>query len=288
MGTYTYQPVNAGLVCDPEPDGGHVVSLVLYPGPERDGLPTAASTGVSRLANGRYAFTLPDGLPDGRYWAVATFMPSQGATPVTDRTVRLDLPVGGALLASPEEVADELGLPLPLSANQREAFRTDIAKAQADVSAYLGRPIIPRPQLLRAVAPLFGYDLSDARAWPAVAYDDITTVLNYSPTTDGRYDVRLLVGLHAAEEEPIVRYVVAHAAEMARNRPGGGNGERRVSSVSAEGQSVSYDAAPSAGQAGALPALESLVPYRRAIYRTVARVPVAPWPYGGTRRYRRW
>ncbi|RSS97252.1 hypothetical protein EF903_01650 [Streptomyces sp. WAC05292] len=287
MGTYTYQPVHAGLVCDPESDGGQVVSLVLYPGPEREGAPTAVSTGVSRLADGSYAFALPDGLPDGRYWGVASFIPAQGAPPVTDRTVRLDLPTGGGLLVSPEQVADELGVPLPLTAAQREAFRTDIAKAQADVSGYLGRPIIPRPERLRSVLPLFGYALSDARAWPAASYDDITTVLSYAPAADGRYDVRLLIGLHAAQEEPIVRYVLAHAAETIRNKPGA-NSERRVTSVSAEGQSISYDTAPVAGQAGALPALDSLAGYKKRLYRPIVGAPAVAWPYGRGRRYSRW
>ncbi|MFD0353017.1 hypothetical protein ACFVHW_04595 [Streptomyces sp. NPDC127110] len=286
--TYTYQPVDGGLMCDPEPDGGQVTSLVLYPGPERDGIPTAASTGVSRLVNGRYAFSLPDGLPDGRYWAVATFIPARGAPPVTDRTVRLDLPAGSGLLASPEQVADELGMPLPLSAAQREELRAVIAKAQADVSGYLGRPVIPRPEILRSVVPLFGYHLADPRAWPAPSYDDIATVLSYTPTTEGRYDVRLLVGLHAAEEEPIVRYVVAHAGELVRNKPGSASGERRVTSVSAEGQSISYDAAPASGQAGSLPALDSLAGYRKRLYRPIVGAPAVAWPYGRGRRYSRW
>ncbi|WP_330335718.1 hypothetical protein OHS33_38720 (plasmid) [Streptomyces sp. NBC_00536] len=288
MGTYTYQPVHAGLVCDPESEGGQVVSLVLYTGPERDGVPAAASTGVSRLADGRYAFTLPDGLADGRYWGAASFIPAQGVPAVTDRTVRLDLPVGGALLVSPEQIAEEVGIPLPLTAAQREALRVDIGKAQADVSSYLGRPLIPRPHALRGVSPLYGYDLSDARAWPAPSYDDITTVLSYTPTADGHYDVRLLVGLHAAEEEPIVRYVVAHATEMIRNKPGSGDGERRVTSVSAEGQSVSYDSAPVTGQAGALPALDSLSGYRKLLYRPIVGAPAVAWPYGRGRRYSRW
>ncbi|MFD4933416.1 hypothetical protein [Streptomyces virginiae] len=289
MPVFTYQPTYAGAVCDPGDDGGQVLSLVLYPGPEREGMPSSASTGVVRRADGRYAFTLPDGLPDGRYWAVASFIPSQGDAVVADRTVRLDLPVGGNLIVSPEQVADELGMPLPLTAVQREALREEIGKAQADVSSHLGRAIIPRPHLLRSVSPLYGYALSDARAWPASSYDDITTVLSYTATTEGRYDVRLLVGLHAAEEEPIVRYVVAHAAEMIRNKPGStAGGERRVTSVSAEGQSVSYDSAPVAGQAGALPALDSLSGYRKRLYRPIVGAPAVAWPYGRGRRYSRW
>ncbi|MER7759465.1 hypothetical protein [Streptomyces sp. NPDC097619] len=288
MGTHTYLPVHAGLVCDPEADGGQVVSLVLYSVPDREGTPAAMSTGVSRLADGRYTFALPDGLPDGRYWAAATFIPTRGAPPVIDRTVRLDLPSGGAFLVSPEQVADELGVALPLTAAQRETFRTDIGKAQSDVAGYLGRPLVPRPETLRSVQPLYGYPLSDSRAWPAPSYDDITTVLSHTATSDGRYDVRLLIGLHAAREEPIVRYVLAHAAEMIRNKPGTADGGRRVSSVSAEGQSISYDSAPAAGQAGALPSLESLAGYRKRLYRPIVGAPVAAWPYGRGRRYNRW
>ncbi|MER5482649.1 hypothetical protein ABT024_05445 [Streptomyces sp. NPDC002812] len=287
MGTYTYLPVYAGAACDPATAGGQVISLVLYSGPEREGAPSGASISVSRAASGRYVFTIPDGLPDGRYWAVASFIPAQDQPQVADRTVRVDLPTGTGLIASPEQVADKLKTPLPLTAAQRESYRTDIAEAQAAVSAYLGRPLIPAPQFLRSVRPLLGSDLASPDAWPLQEYDDEVTVLGHTVNPDGSYDVQLLVGLEAALEEPIVRYVVAHAAESIRNAPAAGAEGRRVTSVSAEGQSVSYDSAPTAGQAGALPSLDSLSRYRKQLYRPISRTPATPWPYGGRRYLRR-
>ncbi|WP_433860151.1 hypothetical protein [Streptomyces kronopolitis] len=290
MAVYDYRPVWAGAWCDPDPSGGQVSRIDLYATPDRSGAVVATSGPAVRLRATVYRFTLPDNLPDGRYWCAVTFIPGKDQTPATDRTVRADLPLGTALIASAEDIASELGVSLPITAAQREEYRDAIAKAQADVEAYLGRPLIPQPRTLLEVTPLFGYDLDDPQAWPIQHFDDVTTVISHVANLDDRdtYTVQLLVGLDAAVEDPIRAYVVAHASERIRNSPSSAEGERRVTSVSAEGQSISYDSAPVAGQPGALPTLDSLSGYRKRLYRPIAVTPAAPWPYGRGRRYSRW
>ncbi|MEU6755986.1 hypothetical protein [Streptomyces sp. NPDC046685] len=283
MGTYTYRPLYGGAFYDPEPAGGLVDRITLYNTPERSGIPAATVGPAVRAAPGRYVFTLPD-LPDGRYWTTVTFTPSQGTPPAIDRTAYVDLPLDSGLVASPESVADELGVSLPLTAAQRTALQNAVRKAQADVTSYLGRTLVPRATTLRAVTPRWTDALEDPESWPLPDPDDIIEVAAYRPLGDGTYDVDFLIGLNGATEEPIVRYVTSHAAESERQRPGGVVADgRRVSSVSAEGQSISYETSPAAGQPGALPAIDTLSSLRRLVYRPFSRPPRAPWPYSSTR-----
>ncbi|MGW0757170.1 hypothetical protein ACWD1Y_11880 [Streptomyces sp. NPDC002814] len=293
MTVYDYQPFYGGALHDPSTSGGQVSRIDLYASPDRTGTVVATAGPAIRLRASAYRFTLPDSLPDGRYWCTVTFTPGKDLPPVTDRTVKVDFPLDAGLLASAEQIADKLGVPLPLTPQQREDFRDAIADAQSDVVGYLGRPLLPQPRTLSAVRPVYGYDLYDARAWPVHDLDDVVTVVSYKETEDGAYDVQLLIGLNAAAEKPIVRYIVAHAVEGIRNRPAaspnsGSGAGRRVTSVSAEGQSISYDSAPVAGQAGALPALDSLSGYRKFTIRPLPTVAASPWPYGRGRRYSRW
>ncbi|WNZ14976.1 hypothetical protein [Streptomyces sp. 11x1] len=288
MTAYDYRPVWAGAICDPATTGGSVDRIDLYDSPERTGSPVATAGPAARLREAVYRFTLPDSLANGRYWCAVTFTPSAGVT-ATDRMVKVDLPRGTGLIASAEEMADELGVTLPLTAALRERYWTKIRAAQADVSSYLGRPLVPTPRRLLDVTPLWGYALNDPQAWPIQQFDDVVTVIGHVDNLDGTFTVDLLVGLDAATEEPIVRYVVAHAAEAIRNDPTAPeSGTRRVTSVSAEGQSISYDSAPLAGQVGAPPLLDSLSGYRPRLYRTIATASANPWPYGSRRYRRRW
>lgn len=284
MGTYTYRPLYGGAYYDPEPAGGLVDRITLYSTPDRSGIPAATVGPAVRTAPGRYVFTLPD-VPDGRYWTTVSFTPAQGTPAAIDRTAYVDLPLDSGLVASPEAVADELGVPLPLTAPQRTTLQNAVRKAQADVTSYLGRTLIPRATTLRAVTPRWMADaLDDPDSWPLPDPDDIVEVAAYRHLGDGTYDVDFLIGLNGAAEEPIVRYVTSHAAESERQRPGGiGADGRRVSSVSAEGQSVSYETSPAAGQPGALPAIETLSSLRRLVYRPLSRPARAPWPYSSTR-----
>ncbi|AWI32696.1 hypothetical protein [Streptomyces tirandamycinicus] len=288
MTVYDYRPIYGGALIDPGLNGGQVSRIDLYATPDRNGTVAATAGPAVRQRSTVYRFALPDNLPDGRYWCTVTFTPGKDLPPVTDRTVKVDLPRGNGLLASAEQVADKLGVPLPLTAQQRESFRDAITDAQADVVTYLGRPVVPQPRTLLGAHALFGYDLDDAQAWPIHDLDDVVSVVSHVDNLDGTYDVQLLVGLDGAAEEPIVRYIVTHAAESIRNKPSATEGTRRVTSVSAEGQSISYEGAPAAGQAGAPPELNSLAGYRKYLYRPIPVVPAVPWPYGRGRRYSRW
>lgn len=288
MSTFDYKPMYGGAYYDPQPAGGQVTSLTLYDGPDRTTVAEEAGS-ATRLRAGVYRFTLPDVTP-GRYWATVDFTPSQGAQPVKDQSVRLDLPLGLGLVTSPEAVAKELGVPLPLTAVQRDDLLTAIRKAQADVVAYLGRPVIPQLVTRTALTPHWHRDgeLEDAETWP-FEVDDLIVVSAYRDRGDGIYDVDFLVGFDGAANEAVVRYVATHAAESERLRPGGvGAQGRRVSSVSAEGQSISYESAPATGQAGALPTLDSLSRWKRRLYEPLHRPARPPWPYSsspGRRRY---
>ncbi|MFF8696250.1 hypothetical protein ACF08W_28965 [Streptomyces sp. NPDC015144] len=280
---FDYRPMYGGAHYDPEPAGGQVTSVSLYAGPDRT-TSVAAAGPATRLRAGVYRFMLPD-VPPGRYWATVSFTPSEGAQPVKDESVRLDLPLGLGLVASPEAVAKELGVPLPLSAEQRDDLLTAIRKAQADVVGYLGQPVIPQLVTRTALTPYIGGNdrLEDAASWP-VDVDDLVQVSTYRVRTDGAYDVDFLVGLDGAAVDPIVRYVTTHAAESERLRPGGvGSQGRRVSSVSAEGQSISYESAPTTGQAGALPELTSLARWKRRLFQPLGRPARPPWPYSSAR-----
>ncbi|MEU9699547.1 hypothetical protein [Streptomyces sp. NPDC047981] len=282
MSVYDHRPLWAGAHCDPVPAGGTVSRLDLYASPDRSGEATASVSLAVRLRPGIYRFVLPT-VPAGRYWGTVTFAPNSAAQSVTDTSVMLDLPTGQGLVASPEAVADALGLPLPLTPAQRTTYETEIRNAQADVSAYLNRPIIPTLTTLRGLRPHGSGDLDDGATW-ALDLDDIAVVESYRSNPDGTYDVDLLVGLHGVQEDPVVRYVVAHAAEAIRQRPdGSGAAGRRVSSVSAEGQSVSYESTPATGQAGAPPVIGSLHRLRRLTFQPVRRPARAPWPYSSGR-----
>ncbi|CAM5235664.1 hypothetical protein [Streptomyces griseomycini] len=285
--TYDYRPMYGGAHYDPEPAGGQVTSLSLYDGPDRTTLVAGTGPGV-RLRAGVYRFALPD-VPPGRYWATVAFTPSEGSQPVKDQSLRLDLPLGLGLVTSPEAVAGELGMPLPLTPEQRDDLLTAIRKAQADVVAYLGQPVIPQLITRTALTPYQRgrQELEDAESWPFEA-DDLVQVSAYRDRGDGTYDVDFLVGFDGAANDAVVRYVTTHAAEAERLRPGGvGAQGRRVSSVSAEGQSISYESAPTTGQAGSLPELSSLSRWKRRLFQPLNRPARPPWPYSTT-RYRRF
>ncbi|MFZ3557209.1 hypothetical protein [Streptomyces sp. BH055] len=288
MSVYDHKPMWAGAFCDPALSGGAVTRLELYSTPGRDGEAAATVTTATRVSAGVYRFEVPDVAP-GRYWGVVTFTPSASAQPVTDTSVRVDLPTGQGLVGSPEQLADALSVPLPLSDAQRAAYAEEIRTAQADVAAYLNRPLIPSRTTLPSRTPYLGGDLNDLYTWgPHLDFDDVAEVAGYRANADGTYDVDVQIGLDGAKENSIVRYVIAHAAEALRQRPtAGGASGRRVTSVSAEGQSISYDAAPTAGQAGALPTLDSLKRLRRLTFQSVGRPAHAPWPYSPGRP-RRW
>lgn len=276
MAHFDYIPRWGGVVVDPVANGGAVTRLTLFSDPERTTV-VAVADAARRLLYGPYRFDVPGTVPPGRYWATVLFTPSAGTAPVADQ-VRADLPAGIGLVATPEQVADHLGTELPLTPAIREQYLVAIEEAQADVEAYLGRPLCPRALTLTGVRPNPGLPPSDPRAWPIPPMTDKVVVASFARQADGSYRVELQVGLDGAAEGPIRRFVAAHAAEALRLRSGEG---RRVASVSAEGQSISYEAAARAGEPGSLPQIEGLRRYRRAaVYQSTRGTHTPLFPYG--------
>ncbi|GAB2858415.1 hypothetical protein GCM10022221_67400 [Actinocorallia aurea] len=198
------------------------------------------------------------------------------------------------LIATVEEIAILAGLPLPLDAADEAAVTMAIRDAQADLVAYLGRPVTPQDRV----------DHNVSQNW------DGTWTLTHSPVLEvtaveaeylpsgagsGLYTVRYRAGLDASDlededVEPLRRFVREHARlgdvvqRLVRKlSPGSG---RKVTSASTEGQSVSYADTVSAGSAGsgaagAPPTLASCDRWRMVPGTVYQRPGVnQPWPYG--------
>lgn len=298
MSRFDFRPKTGGAEYDPVNVGGQVTAMTLFTTADRSGAPTGVVPSPTRPRPGVYRFEIPDTLPPGRYWCSVTYTPAANMPTVVDSSVRLDLPLGTGLVTSPEAVAKQLRMPLPLTVEQREDFLDEIRTAQADVQAHIGRPLVPYLAKLTGVMPAYGVDPGDWRAWRGEVSDEDFEVDAYTAYPDGTYDVTLQVGLDGAVEEPIRRYVAVHAAEMLRLS--GVYGKRRVSSVSAEGQSVSYEASPGSNgmgsrtsrgnmspAAGQMPTLSSLDEYRFAPVFVRKKYAAAPWPYGPS-HFGRW
>jgi hypothetical protein len=183
------------------------------------------------------------------------------------------------MAVSPKEVARRVGLdPNALTSDQTEYITDVIYDVQADVEAYLRRPIFAVPRTFEGEYAAYGVDpddnaqLLERQSWPRLrdVIDDDWTVTAVTPSTDGNdtYDVTVNLGVDGRNERPVRRFLVAHAIESIRNDPNPPTGlvvKRRITSVSAEGQSISYDrGSTTAGAAGGPPSLDSLKAYRRS------------------------
>lgn len=265
----------------------YVAVIELFDDPGRDDYDGGvfAEATVRRLMPFVYRFTFTEPLTPGRYWTTVTWTPADaGDQQSTDG--RVDLPSDPTTVCSVEDVAVRLGVTLPVTATQREMIGDRIREAQADVEGYLNRPLVAVARTLAGVWPQPPYDLTDYRAWPVAQFDDFVEVLGAALNDDSTYDVSVLVGLDGRRDPSVVRYVTAHAVETLRNDPSSGMGTHAVSSVSADGQSVSYadvstaTMTSNAGQPGSVPNIKTLSRLRRmAVYRrpTGHR---EPWPYG--------
>lgn len=282
--TVDYGPVLGGAPADPQPAGGQVTQLQLHTSPERAG-PAAYTAGpATRISTGLYRFTLdPDPAP-ARYYPTVTWRATAAGPTYTDASGELDLPAEDDLAVSVQEVAQRAKLPLPLTVEARSAIRDALLDAQADVEAYLGRPITPRPVTETGKVPLgWGWSLDQ---------QPVTRVLSATPEVDpvtgaptGTYTVTYLVGLDSRTDPtlaPVRRYVTAAAlsapALLEARHAALGPGARVVRSVSVspESQSVSYEDVKltetgAAGSAGAPPALSSLDRWRVAGRRVFTR-----------------
>lgn len=208
------------------------------------------------------------------------------------------------LVVTVTELARRLGI--TEDDTTRPVLEDAIRDTQDEVEAYLGRVITPARYTEEGLFPWpDGWDLEH---YPVVEVE--TAVAETDPETgqpNGLFTVTYTAGIDARgnrELRPILHYVRQHAmnapaaAKLWREQqPDGG---RRAKSVSAEGQSISWDyLTPSGGTeggnkkeqgGGGLPTLKSLDRWRVAGRRVFQRrtLPRQPWPYSGDREWRRW
>lgn len=187
------------------------------------------------------------------------------------------------LVVKPEDIAKKFGIANP-TPDQLDTISDAIVDCQSDVVNYLNRPIFAYQAVLSGIYPVTGYPLEHWRAWPdAQQYDDMITVVSSVAYPNGSFDVTFKVGLDGPNDPRVVRYVKAHTIQSLLNDANSGMGKRQVTSVSAEGQSVSYvDGSVAEGAAGSLPNITTLRALKRlAVHRSVARGPVSVWPLTG-------
>lgn len=191
---------------------------------------------------------------------------------------------------SAESVAARLGLPVPLDPAVQARITEAIEDAEAKVVGELHRPIVAYEDTVPDLEPSYTdtYGLGDWHVWPQVRdrYDDVYVVKGYVPAASGDpdlYDVTFTVGLDVANDPalaPIRQFIKQDAIGTLRADDTFKAVARQVTSVSAEGQSVSYaTGAGAVDAAGGGLTLHSLRRWkRRAVYQRNAR-PLAPWPY---------
>lgn len=164
------------------------------------------------------------------------------------------------------DMASVLGLDAP-TLQQQDLIEDWMLDAQGDVEDYLNRPIFPFEVTRDDAWKVAGRDDLDWRAWPWVLdeYDDEYRVVSASANGDGTWTVTLSVGLDGPNTRGIVTYVKEAVRERARHDAAFPTIERVVSSVSAEGQSLSYADKGSAakGDPGGVRGLDTLRRHRR-------------------------
>ncbi len=180
-------------------------------------------------------------------------------------------PESPPLAVHPEDVARRIGLTVPLEPDQWWALTEAIRDVQGDVERYLRRPVTPRTYVDRGLWP--------NRAGWAYSHEPVLRVLTVDAETDpltgavtGLFTVTYVAGIDAAadpEYRAIYTYIARHSAAHDLVAPLAPLSARQVSSLSVDGQSVTYanTAAAGAGDAGggpssALPTLKSLERWR--------------------------
>lgn len=155
-------------------------------------------------------------------------------------------PTEPPLLVEVEKVARLAGLD-PADESAAMVVEEAIRAATDDVYAYLGRFVVPTEMVESGRAPV-------GEGWNLCSRD-VIEVLTATPEVDGEgaptglYTITYLAGLDArsrADLAPIRRWVTAAAqVHPAVRRLVGSGGGRERRTVSAEGQSVTYEAPPS-------------------------------------------
>jgi hypothetical protein len=271
------------LPADANPSG----PLLLYDNEDRTGTPT----GVAMTSHGAGSWTAdPTGLT-GRWWPTVTY--TIDGDPAALNLPPVDLPETDTLIVSPEDLAEDADMTLPLTDSQRRIITRSILAAQSKVVAHLGRAIVPTVYTEHGRWDVFGQ-------WNLTPLDepvrDVLTVtaetISGQPT--GRYTVTYLAGLDAKNDPdlaPIREFVTADAM----NSPGftrmwrtATKPERDIRSAATQGQSISYAPATlgggGKGQPGELPTLASLNRWRLiGVHQRPVEEP-PPWPYNSVRR----
>lgn len=207
------------------------------------------------------------------------------------------------LTVSADTVARLAGIPRPLDEDTQWLIEQAILGAQDDVIAYLGQPITPLLATEDGLYPQSAFlSLTDRRQW-LLCNTPVIEILTADPETAdpfplGTYRVAYTYGLNVVTDPqmgPVRRWILASAvaspevaSAYAATAPDGG---RLVTSVSAEGQSISYSAVkvPSAsvagtagsGAPGSVPLLSSLDRWRVAGRRVFQRRGYYPY-YGSS------
>ena len=185
------------------------------------------------------------------------------------------------LLVDADSVARKIGVPLPLTAEQRATIEDAIQDGQDDVEGYLLRPLATRDVTRTGLTPAPWTDVMSWEAWGASMFDEDFFVVSATEQPDNAgWTVVFRVGLPADAMRPIIRYIKAHAAESVRLSPSSGMGKRQITSMSAEGQSVGLEKATTTqGVPGGLPTLDTLKRWRRrATAYQSDRQHSGPWP----------
>jgi len=198
------------------------------------------------------------------------------------------------LIVPVEDVARRLGIPQPLEEEDRWRIEQALLDAQADLEAYLGRPVTPHTYTESGLWPVYPgkYRLSHH---PVIEIVSQVPETYPDGTPTGMWTVTYVAGLDGASDpelEPLRRWVRTHAmyspdvqSLWRRLRP---DLAQRITSISVEGQGITYgdtyavDASASEkGLPGALPSLSTCDRWRLARRRVVQPATrVAVWPYG--------
>ena len=170
------------------------------------------------------------------------------------------------MVVDPLDLADEFGIQDPTE-RQEDRIRSEILNAQADLEDFLNRDSLFPVEVTRTGVwkhPSWPTEHFKAWPWATDEYDDDIAITAATANGDGTWDVTLKVGLDGPNTHGIVRFVKAHVREVLLDDPDFAALPRRITSVSAEGQSISYDkGSVAAGAAGASPNMYGLRRYRR-------------------------
>jgi hypothetical protein len=187
-------------------------------------------------------------------------------------TVPTDLPI------QPEEVAGVTGLGT-LTPERREQLAGIIRGVLGEMASILGYDPVPT-QHVETVYMRPSVD--SIRGWETVLLNfPVTRVVSAVDQPDSSIVVTYMAGFNVEDTEALRSYLVQHAAARYRASLPAGDAGREVTSMSVEGQSVSYAARPGAGQPGGPPTAASLAYYKRyAVYtRPTPRDPYATIEY---------